>query len=204
MNIEILGMPIYYGSDVKGSDLAYDFLKKDLDNIFIKNKIVKKQKIEVSNVDENDKYKSEPKLKYVDEIMDANKKLYNKTMEAFQNHNLPIMIGGDHSGAIGTVSAALDYHKGDVSVIWVDAHLDIHTEEDTPSGNVHGLPLAVCIGRCKNEKFRIGEYKLDPTNLYYIGPRNDGKGFEIEEIDYVRKANVTCYMEDEVHNLRNR
>ena len=201
MNIEITGMPIYYGCDAEGADLAYDEVKDDLDNIFKKNKIVKKQKIHVKKVDAKDKYKTDSKLKYVDEIMEANQEIYRTTMEAFHNHNFPIMIGGDHSGAMGTVSAALDYHKGDVSVIWVDAHLDIHTDEDTPSGNVHGIPLSVCIGRCKNGKLNIGNYKLNPTNLYYIGPRNDGKGFEIEEIDYVRKANVTCYMEDEVHAI---
>ena len=201
MNIEITGMPIYYGCDVEGTDLSYDAVESDLENIFTKNKIVKKQKIHVLKVDVQDKYKTDSKLKYVDEIIDASQKIYKTTMEAFQNHNFPIMIGGDHSGAMGTVSAAIDYHKGDVSVIWVDAHLDIHTDEDTPSGNVHGIPLSVCIGRCKNEKLKIGNYKLNPTNLYYIGPRNDGKGFEIEEIDYVRKANATCYMEDEVHKL---
>lgn len=201
MNIEIIGMPIYYGCDVKGADLTYDIVKDDLKNIFEKNKIVKKHKIEIPIVSEKDKYKGHPKLKYLNEIMDANRELYIKTVESFKNNNFPIMIGGDHSGAMGTVSAALDYYKGDVSVIWIDAHLDIHTDEDTPSGNVHGIPLSLCIGRCKDERLKIGKYKLDPTNLYYIGPRNDGKGFEIEEIQYLKQENVTCYMEDEVHKI---
>lgn len=201
MDIEIIGMPIYYGCDIDGADLGYDVLKNDFKNIFSRNKIVKQQKIEISKVSSFNKYKDHKKLKYLNEVMEANKKIYEKNIEAFENRNMPIMIGGDHSGAIGTVSAALDYYKGDVSVIWIDSHLDIHTDEDTPSGNIHGIPLSVCIGRCKEERLKIGDYKLTPNNLYYIGPRNDGKGFEKEEIEYVRKENINCYMEDQVHNL---
>lgn len=199
MNIEIIGMPIYYGCDIKGADLGYDAIQDKLENIFSKNKLVKKQKVEIDKKEESVKYQGDSKLKYLPEVMDANKELYKRTIRSFQNKNLPIMIGGDHSGAIGTISAALDYYQGDVSVIWIDSHLDIHTEEDTPSGNIHGIPLSVCIGRCKKEELKIGNYKLNPSNLFYIGPRDDGKGFEQEEIDYVKKENIACYMEQDVH-----
>lgn len=200
MNIQILGMPIYYGCDIDGADLGYDSVKDSLDGIFLKNNLVKKERIEVPKVK---KYKNQNnyKLKYLNEVMESNNNIYIKVLEALHNKSLPIMIGGDHSGAIGTVSAVLDYYKGDVTVIWIDSHLDIHTDEDTPSGNMHGIPLSVCIGRCKDEKLKIGNYKLDPNNLCYIGPRNDGKGFEKEEIEYVKKENIMCYMEDEIHKI---
>lgn len=199
MKIEVIGMPIYYGCDVKGADLGFDVIENKLEEIFQKNQLIKKQKIDLLTQTNPEKYQGDCKLKYVTPVMEFNKKLYEKTLDSFQNGNLPIMIGGDHSGAIGTVSAALDYYQGDVSVIWIDSHLDIHTDEDTPSGNIHGIPLSVCIGRCSKKELRIGKNKLKPSNLYYIGPRDDGKGFEQEEIDYVRKENISCYMDEEVH-----
>ena len=85
MNIEVIGMPMYYGCDVPGSDLAYDFVEKDLEKIFKKNKIIKKIKIK-STTDKKEKYnKKYGKLKYLDAIINLNKNLYIEVKNFYLN-----------------------------------------------------------------------------------------------------------------------
>lgn len=202
MNIEVIGMPMYYGCDVPGADLVYDAVEENLENIFEKNKIAKKFKIN-SKIKKIEKYnkKKYGNLKYLENIMDLNKNLYEEVKDALKENNLPIIIGGDHSGVIGSIAADLDYYNGDVSVIWIDAHLDIHTDYDSPSGNIHGIPLSVCIGRCKNENLNIGKNKLIPQNLFYLGIRS----YEKEEEEYIKKENIFWYKDNEINkdNLDN-
>lgn len=190
MSINIIGMNTKYGCFVDGADMAYDAFYNILNSTF-KDKTMFK-------VDNSIKYEnnSKTKIKYTKEVMELSNRLYDKVYESHSNNKFPLVIGGDHSTAIGSISADLDYYKGDVSVIWIDAHTDIHSDITTPSGNIHGMPLSICIGRCSDE-FNIGSYKLKPTNIYYIGLRN----FEIEEIAYVNENNVTHYMDFEAKEL---
>lgn len=186
--IDVIGMPMKYGCYVEGADLAFSYMKDSYKNIFNSNIY------EVDNSFYNPIiYKNDNKIKYIEPVMEINKRLYDIEFKSLSDGNLPIMVGGDHSSAIGSISACLDYYKGDVSVIWIDAHTDIHNEKTSPSGNIHGMPLSVCIGRC-DQRFDIGSYKLDPSNLFYIGIRS----FEIEEINYVHENNITCYMDFQV------
>ena len=140
-----------------------------------------------------EEHKKDKHIKYLEQVMEANNRLYNQVSESLNALRFPIIVGGDHSSAIGSIKASLDYTEGDLSVIWIDAHTDIHTEKTTPSGNIHGMPLSVCLGRC-DERFNIGKYNLKPENLYYIGVRS----YEIEEISYVQESEITCYMDFEV------
>ena len=188
-NAEIIGMPMKYGCMVEGADLAYEYLKDTLEKVFEKecNNVVD---ITYNNPQMHLKDK---KIKFLEQTMEYNRKLYNKTYESLKSGNLPIIIGGDHSLIIGSASAALDIYKGDVSVIYIDKHADIHNEKTTPSGNTHGLPLSVCIGRC-DERFDIGTYKLKPENLYFLGLCN----YEEEEMDYITKSNIYHKIDTEI------
>ena len=191
--ISVIGMPMKYGCYVDGADLAYDYLKDILSDIFgVKNSNV------VDNSYENPmEHKKDKKIRYLEPVMELSNRLYSKTYESLEKGNIPFVIGGDHSTCIGSISAALDYYKGDVSVIYIDKHADIHTEKTTPSGNIHGMPLSICIGRC-DERFNIGTYKLKPENLYYIGLNS----YEIEEISYILDNNIFHYMGFEVEDMR--
>ncbi len=188
--LNIIGMPMKYGCYVLGADLAYDFMYESLDKIFDNKNMFKINNL-VNEESSNDK------IKYIYSVMELSKRLYNKVYESHKSNNFPMVIGGDHSTAIGSISADLDYYKGDISVIWIDAHADIHNDETTPSGNIHGMPLSVCIGRC-SDKFNIGEYKLDPKNIFYIGLRD----YEKEEMEYIKKSNITYYKDSDI-NLNN-
>lgn len=187
-NIEVIGMPMKYGCYVEGADLSYFALKDSFEKILnVSSKCVD------TTFDNPLIHKSDKKLKYVEPVMELSKRLYSEVFNSLNNNKIPIIVGGDHSTAIGSISASLDYYKGDVSVIYIDKHADIHTEKTSPSGNLHGIPLSVCIGRC-DDRFNIGNYKLDPSNLYFVGLSN----YEIEEISYIGENNIYCRMDFEV------
>lgn len=184
----IIGMPMKLGCPVDGADKAYD-VTKDLYYEIFENKVFS----EIDTTTDSDMYADDKKIKYIKPVMDISKRLHDKVLNDLNNNYFPIVVGGDHSTAIGSVSASLDYTDGDLTVIWIDAHTDIHNEETTPSGNIHGMPLSICIGRC-DKRFDIGKCKLNPTNLFYIGIRS----YEMEEINYVNESGITCYMDFEV------
>ena len=190
--VQIIGMPMKYGCFVEGADKSYEYLKDTFDKVF--NASSKVIDTTIENIEE---HKNDKKLKYVEPVMEISKRLYNEVYDSLNNNKLPIIVGGDHSTCIGSISASLDYYKGDVSVIYIDKHADIHTEKTSPSGNLHGIPLSVCIGRC-DERFNIGEYKLDTSNLYFVGLSN----YEIEEIDYIHEKDIYRRMSFEVEEVK--
>ena len=81
----------------------------------------------------------------MDEVINANTKLAEKVEAVVERGNFPLVLGGDHSIAIGTLAGLAKKYKN-LGVIWYDAHADMNTEETSPSGNIHGMPLAVSIG----------------------------------------------------------
>ncbi|SMF79065.1 arginase [Pseudobacteriovorax antillogorgiicola] len=102
--------------------------------------------------------------------------LCGKTHNAVQSGNIPLVVGGDHSIAIGTISGIAKHHKeqgGELGVVWVDAHADINTPDSSPSGNIHGMPLATLMGDGHPELCKIGGDgpKLKPENVALIGIR---------------------------------
>jgi len=111
--------------------------------------------------------------------------LYNLCVDLLQNKYQNIIIGGDHSLAIASVAASLNIYKNDLKVVWFDAHADINTDESSPSGNLHGMPLSYLTGLSKN-KFAFLQYNLNFQNLFYVGIR-DLDPFEVETI---QKHNV--------------
>lgn len=190
INIETIGMPMKYGCMVNGADLAYEYLKDSLEKILnIKCNIV------VDTTYNNPQiHKKDNKIKYLEPTMECNKRLYNTICNSFKNNKFPLIIGGDHSLVMASTEAALDTHNGDVSVIYVDKHADIHNEKTTPSGNIHGMPLSICIGRC-DKRFDIGQHRLKPENLYFIGLCN----YEKEEMDYIKETNIYHLKDSEVN-----
>jgi arginase len=117
------------------------------------------------------------KLKYLDEILKTSKLLASKVEKVLDKGEFPLCIGGDHSMALGTIAGISSYCKRKglkLGVIWIDAHTDMNTEESTPSGNIHGMPLAASLG-LGNEKL-VNLYgfspKLEPQNCALIGIRS--------------------------------
>src|ERR1700678_3986569 len=128
----------------------------------------------------------DPHAKYLNEITEtcsAQAELIIQTLEAGK---IPLTLGGDHSIAAGTVSGVSEFYRRKhqrVGLIWIDAHSDINTPETSPSGNVHGMPLAALLGIGPAELANIFDFspKVHPENCVLVGVR---------DIDAIEKENV--------------
>jgi arginase len=130
-------------------------------------------------------------LKEITATCTSSADLVLKTLEAGK---VPLVLGGDHSVAAGTVSGVAKYFRRKnqkIGLIWIDAHTDMNTPDTSPSGNVHGMPLAALMGLGPAELGNIYEFspKVDPENCVLVGIR-DVDNFEKENI---RKAGVQVF-----------
>ena len=91
----------------------------------------------------------DPRRKYLREIRDTCERLRDRIVELLGEGRLPVVLGGDHSIAMGTIAGVSKFHRErqqKVGLIWFDAHGDMNTPETSPSGNIHGMPLAAALG----------------------------------------------------------
>jgi len=122
-----------------------------------------------------------PRARYLAQIADAAEELAGRVEAALEEGALPIILGGDHSIAIGSVAGLASYHRKrdeHVGIIWLDAHADSNTPETTPSGNIHGMPLAALLGYGARELTHIAGFapKVLPENSVIIGARSIDPG----------------------------
>jgi len=122
-----------------------------------------------------------PQAKYLPQITETCTHLAEIVERALDQNRFPLVLGGDHSIAVGTVAGVSKHYrsrKEKIGIVWIDAHTDMNTPDTSPSGNVHGMPLACCIGAGPPELARIFGYspKVDATNVALVGIRSvDGK-----------------------------
>jgi len=120
----------------------------------------------------------DPKKKYIEDIAAVCERVHQATLASLNADALPIVLGGDHSLATGSVAAsALWAHTArdlPIGLLWIDAHGDMNTPQTTLSGNVHGMPLAALLGQEPMELARIGggAPKVSPATVVLIGVRN--------------------------------
>jgi arginase len=119
----------------------------------------------------------DPRAKYLPEITRVVTELAEKVCSITLRKRFPLVLGGDHSIAIGTISglaAAARKQKKKLGVLWIDAHGDFNTPKSSPSGNIHGMPLAVVTGTGPRQlRSVMGSFrKLDPTLVGIVGLRN--------------------------------
>src|SRR5699024_746603 len=124
-----------------------------------------------------------------------NARLARKVAHEVATGYFPLVLGGDHSIAIGTI-AGLSEHYENLGVIWIDAHADMNTEETTPSGNIHGMPLAVSLGLGNEQLTSIMKQgpKIKPENIVLIGIRDLDEG----EKQLIKQLNIKIYTMHEV------
>jgi arginase len=137
--------------------------------------------------------------RYLPVIADACARLADRVEAHMDAGAFPVVLGGDHSVAIGTISGmARHYRKRglDLGVIWVDAHTDMNTPDSSPSGNIHGMPLAVLLGHGPPELVGIAGDRpaLKGEYVAVIGARSVDEG----EREMVRKTGVRVYSMSEL------
>lgn len=132
--------------------------------------------------------------KYLPQIARTCLKLAEAVESVASANKFPLVLGGDHSVAIGTVagiSHAFRKRGEKVGLIWIDAHADMNTPDSSPSGNVHGMPLACCLGRGPRELTHIFEYApmVEGKNVILIGIRD----VDISERQIVRESGIRAF-----------
>lgn len=198
MNISIIGMPLFYGCDKPGVEKGPEELRKNnLIDIFKENhSVYDLGDINVEKANAEDKFLSNSKLKYLDQVVSANNGLAAKVLYALENNTLPFIVGGDHSLALGSIAGASKFLGNDLAVIWIDAHGDINTEETSPSGNIHGMPLAASmgIGYEKLTSIFFDDYKIKPENVFILACRDLDQG----EIDLINELNMHVWTNKDI------
>jgi arginase len=178
MIVHVLGVPMDLGSGRRGVDMGPSAIRiAGLDDRLVElgHKVVDEGDIVIKNMEELKV--GDPHARYLSEISRAAGILAKKIDRIMTLGHFPLVLGGDHSIAVGTVSgiSAFAHSKGKkVGLLWVDAHGDINTPETSPSGNVHGMPLAALLGFGAPELTGVGGAlpKLDPSNVALIGIRS--------------------------------
>ena len=133
----------------------------------------------------------EEKQMFLDEIAQVCRKLARSVFEALEDGCLPLVLGGDHSLAAGSVAGSASFHREHdekIGLIWIDAHADMNLPETSPSGNVHGMPLAAIVGLGPPELGEIEGFspKVDPAHVTVIGARS----IDRRERDNIQRSGV--------------
>jgi arginase len=134
------------------------------------------------------------RARYLPQIAETCTRLAEVVDEIATAGTVPLVLGGDHSVAVGTISGmskAMRRRKQRLGVLWIDAHADMNTPQTSPSGNVHGMPLACVIGKGPRELTHIFDYapKVDPKNVALVGIRD----VDVLERPHVRKSGVRAF-----------
>ncbi len=136
---------------------------------------------------------------YLPEIASACEKLAIVVEDSLQNDSIPVVLGGDHSIAIGSAAGVASFYKKRnerIGIIWLDAHTDINTPDSTPSGNVHGMPLAALLGHGAREFTHVAGFapKVLPENTVILGARSVDPG----ETELIRKLGIRVFTMSEI------
>ncbi len=186
-NIRVLGVPLDLGQSRRGVDMGPSAVRvaglemrleqlghsvEDGGNVPVA--IPEQKKI------------GDPHAKYLKEITATCTKEAELVVKTLESGIVPLVLGGDHSVGAGTVSGVAEFYRRQnqkVGLIWIDAHPDINTPESSPSGNVHGMPLAAIMGLGPAELANIFNFspKVSPDNCVLVGAR---------DIDAVERENV--------------
>ena len=137
--------------------------------------------------------------RFINEISETCRQIAARTEAAVDSGRVPLVIGGDHSQAIGTIAGmarALRKRDEKLGVLWVDAHTDMNTPGSSPSGNIHGMPLAALLGRGRDQLVSIaGETPaLEPENVVIMGARD----VDATEVPLVKELGVRVYTMHEI------
>jgi arginase len=194
-HIAIIGAPLDLGAGRRGVDMGPSAMR--VANI---NKRVASLGYEVEDlgnvpVEQPESLPEGPRhAKYLPQIAATCQRLAAMVEQVVDEDKAPLVMGGDHSIAIGTVAGMARYFrkkKKRMGLLWIDAHADMNTPQTSPSGNVHGMPLACCIGLGPEELTRLLGFapKVHPRNVGLVGLRN----VDILERPHVRESGVRVF-----------
>jgi len=193
--IDLIGFPMDLGADRRGVDMGPSALriagiKQKLETLGYK--VVDQGDVPIA-IKEKQKITNQ-KLKYLSAIEKAVGRLAEKVEKSLARGHFPLCFGGDHSMAIGSIAGVASFCRKKQmkpGVIWIDAHADMNTEETTPSGNIHGMPLALSLGlghKALTHLLGFGP-KVRPQDCALIGIRK----IDLSEKETIKKINLPVH-----------
>jgi len=198
--VSILGVPLGYGAGMAGVDMGPAALR-----VARLDERIAQLGYQVS--DKGDLHLDRPrtrahandKLKYLSEISKACEQLATEVKAILEAGELPIVLGGDHSIAIGSIAGVSSYLRErdqTLGLIWFDAHADMNVPETTPSGNIHGMPLSALFGYGAPALTNIGGFspKLDSRFCAHVGARDIDRG----ERELIKQLGMRCFTMREI------
>jgi arginase len=198
--VSVLGVPVGYGASMAGVDMGPSALR-----VARLNQRIAQLGYEVRDLGDMrlERPRSLPdeaeKLKYLPEIASACEQLAIEVQAILAAESLPLILGGDHSIAIGSIAGVAAYYRErneSLGLIWFDAHADMNTPETTPSGNIHGMPLAALLGYGAHELTHVAAFgpKLEPNLCAHVGARDIDRG----ERELIRKLGIRFFTMREI------
>lgn len=187
-SVSTLGAPLDLGGsgrrgvDMGPSAIRYAGLAQRLDGMEIEH-------TDLGNVRAAERERAlvgNPQARYLDAILDTCDEIATQVEQIARNQRVPLILGGDHSVALGTM-VGMAHARGPGGVLWLDAHGDLNTPETSPSGNVHGMPLAAALGYgagvVGRERWLLPA--VDPARVAIVGARSldPGERALIAELD---------------------
>ena len=199
MQIDIIGVPIDLGADRRGVDMGPSAIRYALLHQKLKElgyTLEDKGNIEVPILETCQI--GDPKLKYLDCILPMGRRIAGTVATSIQGNHFPLVLGGDHSLSVGSIRGAAKHKK--LGVIWVDAHADFNTAETTPSGNIHGMPLAALCGLGDPRLVCLWDETppvIDPKRVAVIGARD----LDLGEKRNLREAGVMVQSMEQIDRI---
>jgi arginase len=191
MRIRVIGAPMDLGADRRGVDIGASAIRyaglndqlrrlgysvNDIGNIVIPQP--ESQPI------------GDPHVKYLEPIVHVSEDLADAVTTALQDGEFPLVLGGDHSIALGSITGVARVHR-DIGVIWIDAHGDFNTHETTPSGNIHGMILAALAGLGHPSLTGVGGWspKINARSIAIVGARD----LDVREQELLREQQIHVF-----------
>jgi arginase len=194
-HIAILGAPLDLGAGRRGVDMGPSAVR--VANLNARLAALGYQVEDFGNVPVRQAEatpEGDPHAKYLPQIASTCQTLAAQVKGCLEHGSLPVVLGGDHSIAIGTSAGVSGYYRqrgSKTGILWLDAHADMNTPESSPSGNVHGMPLACILGLGPQELTHLGGYAptVDPRNAAIVGLRD----VDQMEKPHVRESGVRAF-----------
>lgn len=201
MNVNLIGVPVFYGADKKGPEFGPDKLReKKLSDVLSQHGhvVYDMGNLHIPEVKEYNKFYAHENMKYLDAIVEINTNLAHSVYAALQTGSFPLTVGGDHSVGLGSISG-VSKASDNFAVIWMDAHGDINTHDTSESGNIHGMPLAKAMGFGYEELTNVyfNGRKVAPENVFIVGARDLDTG----ELELIQSKKLNVFTAEDIHDL---
>jgi arginase len=191
--IDIIGVPSDFGANIEGALMGPAALRTA--GLHEKLQSIGRKTQESGDIPVPNRYNlptEKVENNYVSIVQEICQDLKTASLKALAAQNIPLVLGGDHSIVIGSLAATCTFYKKDrIGLLWVDTHADINTPQSSHTGNIHGMPISVLLGKGHAELTQLFDKQttIQPENIVLLGLRD----IDSEEKGILKKSGITFY-----------